>query len=65
MTNLTPEAQAGALCTLSYLSDLITVGRTEQYSRTDLLIVLDCIKNDPDLFDPEVVRSFDATEVEN
>ena len=52
---LTPDEQFQALNLLDYLSDLFTASPNESFTRVQILIVLDCMRSDPDFFDPEVL----------
>jgi hypothetical protein len=47
---LTEEAAAGAACLLCYLRDLVTAGEREQYDRPSLLVILETISRDPEIF---------------
>ena len=51
----TDREQFQALNVLDYLSDLFTAAKKETFTRVEILILLDNIKNDPDLFDPAVL----------
>jgi len=52
---MTPQEQFQALNMLEYLSDLFTAAKKETFTRESILIVLDGVRSDPDLFDPDVV----------
>jgi hypothetical protein len=52
---MTPQEQFQALNILEYLSDLFTAAKKETFTRESILIVLDGVRSDPDLFDPDVV----------
>jgi uncharacterized protein YllA (UPF0747 family) len=51
----TPVEQFQALNLMDYLSDLFTVAQKETFTRVEILVLLDHIKNDPELFDPAVL----------
>lgn len=51
----TPQEQFQALNVLDYLSDLFTCAGKETFTRVDVLIILDHVRADPEIFDPEVV----------
>lgn len=50
----TEREQFQVLNALDYLFDLFTAAEQETFSRVDILIVLNLVKNDPELFDPAV-----------
>lgn len=52
---LTPNEQFQALNILDYVSDLFTMAGRENYSRADILIVLNHVRNDANLFEPAVL----------
>lgn len=56
---LSPENAAAALTILEYVADLFTISGRESFSRDEILIILSRVKNDPELFDPEDVVTFD------
>jgi len=62
--DMTPNEQAVALATLRYVADLITVSPKKTYTREELLVLLNLIENDRDLFDPAVVARMDEIESE-
>lgn len=51
----TPQEQFQALNVLDYLSDLFTAAEKETFTRVDILVILDLVRADPEIFDPEVV----------
>lgn len=59
MTDLqfTETEQFACLNILDYLSDLFTGAGKDQFTREDVLLVLNLVKNDPDLFDADVVTA--------
>ena len=50
----TDREQFQALNVLDCLSGLFTAAKKETFTRVEILVLLDQIKNDPDLFDPTV-----------
>lgn len=52
---LTHDEQFQALNVLDYLSDLFTMSPKETFTKVQILIVLNQVKNDPDIFDPQVL----------
>ena len=52
---MTWQEQFQALNTLDYLSDLFTASPKESFSVTEILIILDHVRSDSELFDPEVL----------
>jgi hypothetical protein len=50
-----PNEQFAALNILDYISALFTAAGKEHFSREDILVVLNTIKSDPEIFDPDVV----------
>lgn len=56
---LTDQEQFTALMILEYLSDLFTVGTLESFSRDQILVILNAIKNDQDFIDPDVLVAFE------
>lgn len=46
----------GAAMLWSYLRDLFTVGSKETYRRDELLVLLECLQRDADLFTPGAVE---------
>lgn len=51
----TETEQFQVLNALDYLSDLFTAAKKETFTRVEILIVLNLMKNDPELFDPAVL----------
>jgi hypothetical protein len=49
------DEQYGALLVLDFISDLFTTGKKESFTRTDILIFLDHVRNQPDIFEADVV----------
>lgn len=52
---MTREGQLQCLNILDYLSDLFTCSGNEQFTRTQVLVILNLVKHDPELFDPLLV----------
>jgi hypothetical protein len=52
---MTWQEQFQALNTLDYLSDLFTASTKASFTPTDILIILDKVRIDPEIFDPEVL----------
>jgi len=55
----TPDQQFCGLGILTYLSDLLTESPRESFSRDEVLVLLDCVRSDGDLFDPDVVIAYE------
>jgi hypothetical protein len=51
----TPQEQFQCLNLLDYLSDLFTAGDKQSFTRAEVLVILNHVKNDPELFDPETL----------
>ncbi len=49
------DEQFAALNVLDYLSDLFTAAGKDSFTRENILVVLNAVKSDPELFDPDVV----------
>ena len=58
---LDTDEQWGALCIIGYLEGMMTESPREQFSKTEILILLNLIKNDPELFAPETLEAYEAT----
>ena len=56
---LDPDLQIGAALMVSYLRDLFTGSEKESFSRDEILVLLDTIKKDTDLFTMDLVELFD------
>jgi hypothetical protein len=52
---MTETEQYQALNVLEYLSDLFTAAEKESFTKTEVLIVLNLVRTDPEIFDPRVV----------
>ena len=62
MAHIDPKLQPGAQLILTYLLDLFTMGKREQFDRTTVLRILNLVKHDPDLFDEEAILASEAAE---
>lgn len=49
------QEQFQALNLLDYLSDLFTVAGKENFSRVEILVILNSVQSDPEIFAPVVV----------
>jgi len=58
---LTPGEQFQALNILEYVSDLFTGSPKETFTREEILVILNCVRNDPEMFDPDVVIAQEQT----
>ncbi len=54
---MTPQEQFQALNVLEYVSDLFTGSPRESFTKVEILVILNRIKTDPELFDPDVVEA--------
>ena len=52
---LTDQEQFQCLNLLDTLSDLFTVGTVETFTREDILVIIDGLRSNTELFDPLVV----------
>jgi len=48
---MSPGEQFCALNVLDYLSDLFTVAQKNTFTREEILVLIDRVRSDPDLFD--------------
>ena len=55
MTIMNADEQFAALNVLDYLTDLFTAAGKDSFTRENILVVLNAVKNDPELFDPDIV----------
>ena len=55
MSALTPQEQFQALNVLELLSDLFTAAQKNQFTREDILVIINCVRNDDEIFDPDIV----------
>ena len=57
------EIQLGGLHVLAYLSELVMhAPDSRTWNKVDILTLLNTIKNDPELFDPQEVAQWDEDE---
>jgi hypothetical protein len=56
--------QYAALCIIGYLEDLFTLSPLESFTKISILSVLNNVKNDSDLFEPEAVIAYDQIDHE-
>lgn len=47
-----------ALSIIEYLEDLFAMGGRETYTREQVLVILNAVKNDPDVFDPDTLLAY-------
>lgn len=59
MTRIDPIDQVAALSVLDYVSDLFTSSPRESFSRDEVLVILNAVRNDPEIFDAAVVALWD------
>jgi len=52
-------AQLYGLAVIEYIADLLTASPKERFSRDELLVTLNGVKNDPDIFPADVVATHD------
>ena len=52
---MAPQEQFQALNTLDYLSDLFTAAEKKTFTREEVLIVIDRVRSDSEMFDTDVV----------
>jgi hypothetical protein len=55
------QEQFQCLNLLDFLSSLFTCAGKESFTKTDILVVLNNVKNDVELFDPAIVIAQEAT----
>ncbi len=60
-SQLTTDDQFAGLTILEYLSGLFTGAGTDTFTRDQVLVIIDCVRSDPELFDPEVVIAHEQT----
>jgi hypothetical protein len=58
------DNQWGAQSILGLLRDVFTVTPRANFTREEILVILDRIRSDRDLFDPNLVLAFDRLEAE-
>jgi hypothetical protein len=54
-----PESAHAVLSMLDFLSGLFTEAGKETFTRDELLVILDCVRCDPGLLEPEAVIAFE------
>jgi hypothetical protein len=59
-TRLSIEGQIGAVSMLLYIQDLMMSAGRDHFSREDIMILMDTIGRDPDLFDPAMMEVMKA-----
>lgn len=59
-----PRHVAAAMWTIDYLLDLFTVCANERYSREQVLVILNTVRHDPELFEAELVGAYDEAKRE-
>lgn len=64
MRNMTAEQAHAVLVFLEYLSDLFTATPREQFSRIDVLAILNNVRDDGDLIDPAAVIEYEKMKEE-
>ena len=64
---LNQETAFGALLMLDYLQELFTAAQRQSFSQAEILVVLNLVKNDPEVFDPEIVLAYEIAtgEIDN
>lgn len=61
MKPLTPDEGAlTALSVLDYVSGLFTIAKKETFTRDEILVILNAVQNDPELFDAESRAAYAA-----
>lgn len=58
---LAKSDQPSAIAVLNYVIDLFTVANKETFTRTEILLALNLVKNDPEIFDAAIVSAWDDT----
>ena len=56
---LDPEQQIGAAVLLTFLRDLFTTAGKEQFRREEILVLLNTLQNDPEIFSVDLVALFE------
>lgn len=62
MSVMTRQGQIGTLGVLDLVSDLFTSSPKEGFSRDEVLILLNEVKNNPAIFDPSIVAEWDRND---
>jgi hypothetical protein len=63
-TQLEPHDQFVGLAMLGYVEDLLTVSPKESWSKDELLVLLNTIKSDEEMFAPEAMIAYDTLSAE-
>lgn len=58
-TAFCPPASFWALVVLDYLSDLFTGSPKEVFTREEVLVALNAVKHDPEMFSPDIVAMYE------
>jgi hypothetical protein len=56
---LTPEQQFGGQLILDYLLDLFTISPKSDHTTGSVLVVLNAVKNNPELFERDIVLAYE------
>lgn len=56
---LDPEQQIGAAVLVAFLRDLFTTAGKEQFTRDEILVLLNTLQNDPEIFSVDLVTLFE------
>ena len=57
---LDPDLQIGAAAIVMYLRDLFTVSSKEAFTRDEIMVILNMVQNDRDIFSADLVTLFEA-----
>lgn len=57
---LDPENQLAGLMVLGYLEELLSASPRESYTKPEMLVILNLLKNDQSVFAPEVLEQYEA-----
>jgi hypothetical protein len=52
---LPEDVQDGAQIILGFVIDLFTIGAKSEFTREEILVILNMVKNDPELFDDDTI----------
>lgn len=63
-TLLSPSDQLAGLSVIGYLEDLFTSSPRESFTTIEILSILNTVKNDPELFEPDCVAAYDKISAE-
>ena len=64
MSPLSTEHQIGGLAALGYVEDLFSHAGKQVFTRDEILVLLNLVKNDPEIFHPVVVEEVERAGVE-